>query len=248
MLYYWTIFLVILAIQFFFFLIAMKRKTDKVTDLAYWSTFALVAFWLLITHEYSLPTLLLSLLVIAWWVRLAWYLFMRILAIGKDARFDWIREDVKSFAKFWTLQAVMIFILILPVLIVFTQSWLQSDWMLRVWVLIWFAGLIIEWIADWQKFVFKRENPHHRVDSWLRSKAQHPNYFGELLVRRWLFFACLPYLSWIQYLAIISPLGITWLLLFATWIPPLKKQRKKKYGDQKEFQNWLDKTNLLIPW
>lgn len=231
-----------------FAMIAIVWKTDKVTDLSYGLTFVVCALWLLIRVWDWMVDMLLALVVMVRWARLAGYLFVRILAIGKDKRFDGIREQRRSFIKFWILQAIVIFLLLLPVIVVMNQSGLTINILTTVGLLVAFWWVLIETLADWQKFTFKRQNPHTRMRTWLWSKARHPNYFGELLMWWGVYIACLPFLSAWAYLTIISPLSISIVLLFVTWIPPLEEQWEKKYGDKKEFQDWKKETNLLVPW
>ncbi len=239
--------LAIWIVQWIFFLIASFFKTDKVTDLAYGMTFAGIVTWLFFSYWSSSVHWLLFLLVCIWWVRLAWYLFLRIIVMKKDDRFDWIRENKKSFGKFWLLQWVTIFLLLLPVIMIYTKNNLWLHRITIVWWMIWFSWILIETLADRQKFNFKRQNPTYRVDTWLRSKSRHPNYFGEMLVWWGVFIVCVPYLWWYEYVSIISPFMITWILLFVTWIPPLEAEWERKYGEIAEFQEWKNKTNQLFP-
>jgi len=238
---------IILLIQLVFAAIAIVLKTDKVTDLSYGLTFVICVRWLFLNHGDSLLDFNLLILISLRWVRLAGYLFLRIMAIGKDKRFDRIREKPGSFVKFWILQAAIIILLLLPTVVVMPKDGVGFSLVSMVWVLVVLWGLLIESVADWQKYSFKRQNPTHWVNTWLWKKARHPNYFGEMLVRWGLFLVCLPVLSWWEYLTVISPLALTRILLFITWIPPLEKQREKKYGDQKEFQDWKESTNVLFP-
>lgn len=245
---YLRILLAIILIQWLFFCFANYFKTDKVTDLAYWMTFAGIALWLLFFKAQTDFHVLLSLIVMIRWVRLAGYLFIRILAIWKDERFDQMRQKTRSFMKFRILQTIAIFVLLLPVVQVYTKSVLPIGMVTIIWALIAVIWIIIESIADQQKFAFKRQNPTKRINVWLRKKARHPNYFGEILVRRGIFLMCVPFLSWREYISIISPISITCLLLFVSGVPLLKVQWDKKYGDDKEYQEWKEDTNLLWPF
>jgi steroid 5-alpha reductase family enzyme len=95
------------AIQIGFFLLAATFKTDKVTDLSYSLTFITLALLLLFTNQMFFTTqVIIALLIVIWGIRLAVYLFSRILNIGRDSRFDDIRDNFLKFAGFWTLQAV----------------------------------------------------------------------------------------------------------------------------------------------
>ncbi len=85
------------------------------TDLSYSLTFIILALLLLFTNQTFFTTqIIIALLITIWGIRLAAYLFSRILKIGKDSRFDGIREDFWKFAGFWTLQAVSVVIIMLP--------------------------------------------------------------------------------------------------------------------------------------
>jgi len=96
-------------------MLATNFKTDKMTDLSYSLTFIILALLLLFTNQTFFTTqIIIALLITIWGIRLAAYLFSRILKIGKDSRFDGIREDFLKLAGFWTLQAVSIWIILLP--------------------------------------------------------------------------------------------------------------------------------------
>ena len=97
-------FLVIFGLQVAFFIVAAAAKTDKVTDISYGLTFGVVAWLLCLSNPVaSTVQLVLTLCVSLWSLRLALYLFIRILGMGRDRRFDGIREGFWSFAKFWIL-------------------------------------------------------------------------------------------------------------------------------------------------
>ena len=46
---------------------------------------------------------------------------------------------------------------------------------------------------------------------------------------------------------IIGPIHITILLRFVTGVPPLEKRHDQKYGQQQEYQQYKEETNLLVP-
>lgn len=243
-------FLVILGLQVFFFLIASSFKTDKVTDLAYGISFFIALWLVLLSSEYSLAKLLIILAVTIWGVRLAVYLFIRILKIGRDKRFDDRRDNIWEFAKFWILQTISIWTILLPYTWFVNQPAMEIKPLVYIGLIIWAVGLSIEAVADQQKFHFKNnpENKGKWVDVGLWKYSRHPNYFGEVLCWVGLFTAVFPYLSGLKYLFIISPLYITLLLLFVSGIPPLEKRYEEKYGDNRKYQQYKSSTSLLIPW
>jgi steroid 5-alpha reductase family enzyme len=243
-------FLVILGLQVLFFIIAASFRTDKVTDLAYGISFFITLWLIFLSAPYSLTKLLIVIAVTLWGLRLASYLFIRILKIGRDKRFDDRRDNFWEFAKFWVLQAISIWIILLPYIWLINQPAMEIKPLFYVGLIIWAVGLAIEAVADQQKFRFKNnpENKGRWTNIGLWKYSRHPNYFGEILCWLGLFIAVFPYLSGLKYLFIISPIYITSLLLFVSGIPPLEKRYDEKYGDNRKYQQYKSSTSLLIPW
>lgn len=245
----WGSFLAIFGIQIVFFLIAAFFRTDKVIDLAYGTTFALVALfrWLQLPDPHLVQTGVMLAVAIRW-VRLSGYLFMRIVYMGKDERFDGRREHWWSFAQFWLLQTITIWIVLLPVLLIMHPvSWWWAGPTYWIGVLFRGVGVCIESIADRQKFTAKRKDPDRWVESGLWKWARHPNYFGEMLVWRWVFAMCTELFFDRYRISIMSPLFIMWLLLYVSGVPLLEAQWEKKYGEQLDYQDYKRRTHLLVP-
>lgn len=241
-----------LLIQTGFFFGASLQKTDKFTDLSYGLTFVVISFltwWVNSSPTFS-QTLLLT-MVTFWGIRLAIFLFIRVIYTKKDKRFDGVRESFWLFARFWLLQGLSVPIILLPSLLVLSSKLnLTFGWWQVIGTTIFGGGFIIETLADWQKFVFKN-NPKNKgqwTDVGLWSLARHPNYFGEMAVWWGIFVYALPYLSGWQYLSIIGPAYITSLLLFVSGIPPLEKSYQKRFGQNKDYQSYRRRTNLLVPF
>jgi steroid 5-alpha reductase family enzyme len=241
--------LAIVLLQFFCAVVAIRYRTDKLTDLAYWWTFFLVIWWLYVrwSTQHLIQTLLL-ILVSLWSVRLALYLFLRVLAVGKDKRFDGIREQKHSFAKFRILQTVVIFLLFVPLIWSMWSDHIGSSWYTWVGVFIVCCGIVLETIADRQKFRFKQQYPTRWCSVWVWSKIQYPNYLGEILVWVGMYMVCVYLLQWAQVvLWLISPFTIIWLLVFITGIPPLEQAHKKQRGTEQEWKTYTENTPKLIP-
>lgn len=237
-----------IGIQVIFFTFAAYFKTDKVTDLSYGLTFVIVALYLVITQQHSLFHIILASMVVLWGIRLASYLFIRILKMKKDDRFDGIRENFWSFAKFWTLQGISIWIILLPT-IIGMQKEAKVSMIAILGIIIWLVGLVVETIADWQKYAFKndRKTKNKWTDIGLWKYARHPNYFGELLVWWGIFVYVSSSLQGVEFLTIVGPLVISALLLFVTGIPTVASRLEKKHGNNKEFKAYKKNTRLLIP-
>jgi steroid 5-alpha reductase family enzyme len=239
-----------LVVQAVFFAFAATLKTDKVTDLSYALTFVLIAVALFVRSGIDgAAPLVLAGMVVAWGVRLASYLLYRIWSIGRDERFDGIREDFWRFFKFWFFQGLAVWVIMFPVTLWFSRPGPWTAWM-ALGAAIWFVGLVIETIADQQKFAFKR-TPEGRgkwTDTGLWRYSRHPNYFGELLCWWGVFVFAAPGLGAWGLLALVGPLAITGILLFATGIPTLDASARKKWGDDPAYQAYRARTRLLVPW
>jgi steroid 5-alpha reductase family enzyme len=172
-----------LLIQAVFFAFAATFRTDKVTDLSYGLTFVIIAGLLLARGQAGDPAqLALAMMVVLWGLRLAGYLFYRIIRIGRDARFDGIRERFWPFFKFWLGQGIAVWVIMLPVTIWFAEPGEWTPWM-SLGGTIWATGLVIETVADVQKFAAKNRpgGGNRWMTTGLWKYSRHPNYFGELL-------------------------------------------------------------------
>lgn len=255
-----------LIIQVGFFIWAAWQKSDQVTDLSYGLSFVILAIYLAsLKPIFNLQALIIT-MVILWGLRLGSYLFYRILVIKTDRRFDGIRENFWQFGKFWLLQGLSIWIILLPAI-----SALEIDinrvvppgidpwetfrpaplpWLVVIGICLWLGGWILETLADWQKFQFKikPENKHNWIGSGVWSWSRHPNYFGEMLCWWGIFICVAPGLIGWQWLVILGPIYITSLLLFGTGLPTLEKHYDQIYADNADYQKYKAKTSILIPW
>ena len=96
-------------------------------------------------------------MILFWALRLGIFLFIRIKKIKKDRRFDGIRENFFKFFKFWFLQGITVWIILLPSLMFFNS---ETKISLFSWIgfAIWFIGLTIETFSDLQKYQFNKDN------------------------------------------------------------------------------------------
>jgi len=251
--------LVTVAMQLTFFFIAASFKFDKVTDFAGGSNFVLLA-WLtyLINGTFYWRQTMVTLAVTAWGARLSGYLLYRILKIGKDDRFDGTREDFCKFLAFWVYQMFWVWTVSLPVTFLNTTAANPGlDARDVAGAAMFVAGLLVEAVADQQKFSFK-STPGNRgkycdTGSW--SWSRHPNYFGEILLWWGLFTVSSSVFNAAKadsdgawgYATIAGPIFTTLILLFVSGIPPLEASYDEKYGTQVAYQQWKARTSCLVP-
>mmetsp|Transcript_19976 Transcript_19976/g.47579 ORF Transcript_19976/g.47579 Transcript_19976/m.47579 type:complete len:305 (-) Transcript_19976:79-993(-) len=239
--------------QLAFFIVAACFKFDKVTDFAGGTNFVLLAILTLVLGgTYYLRQMLVSFAIVFWGVRLSAYLLIRILKTGKDERFDSMDRGFSlSFAAFWVGQAVWVFVVSLPVILV--NSSCDHNPTVGVTELIGLflfgAGLLLEAVADQQKFEFRERDENKgkfcNVGTWAWSR--HPNYAGEILLWWGIFIACTPVFRPWMWVAILSPLLVSLLILFVSGLPILEKSANKRYGGSSEYKEYREQTSILLP-
>lgn len=249
--YFLTALFISFLVQVAFFVVAASLKSDKVTDLAYGFGFITLAGWGLARNgNYFNYQILVFVMVLAWGLRLAGYLFIRILKTGRDKRFDGIRENFVKFAKFWTLQALAVWVISLPTLYVLSlEKIFEFSGLMTAGLMIWGIGLVVETVADGQKFVFKNDpkNGGKWIESGVWKYSRHPNYFGEMLVWWGIFVLTMPLQNGWSLLTIVGPVFITYLLLFVSGVPTLEKKYDERYRNNKKYQEYKKRTSLIIP-
>ena len=163
-----------------------------------------------------------------------------------------MRSNFKAFGRFWVLQAVTVWVVMLPVVLTLfkaNESALFGK-LSAIGVLVWALGLSIETVADLQKFEFSAEpkNAGKWIETGLWQYARHPNYFGEILVWIGVYIFTLSVLSgWEVIIAAVSPLFITVLLLKVSGVPILEKSADKRWGKQPAYQAYKKRTNVIVP-
>ncbi len=245
---FWGLFLAIL-LQCILFIPAYYFRTDKLTDFAYGLTFIFIGLFYLFFNETSFLKFVMTFIIITWALRLSIYLIIRIKKIGRDTRFDEIRKNPIKFGKFWLFQGILAWIIMLPAVLFLQSEFIDFNFLVILGLFIWLVGMLIESIADYQKFKFKNhdKNKGKWIDSGLWKYSRHPNYFGEMLI--WVgvyIFAFSSISNWL--IALISPISIILILRYVSGIPPLEKRYAERYKNNKDYWKYVKTTNLLIPW
>lgn len=239
-----------LLINAVLFVIAFKLQSDKLTDISYALSFlALDVIAFLYARHRTAFSWVLLLLVALWGVRIGGFLLYRVLSVGKDRRFDGMRESPVRFGKFWLGQALTAWVLMLPVTI---AQYRGGELGLAVYagICLWAIGLVVEALADYQKFAFKRD-PSNR-DKWIQQGiwrySRHPNYFGEILVWTGIYVYTFTALQGLEkILGLASPLLIAAVLLFVSGVPILEKSADARWGRLKAYRVYKAHTRLLLP-
>ena len=188
--------------------------------------------------------------VIVWAARLGPFLFRRIQKAGEDRRFRKIKLSTPRFLVTWTLQGTWVFLTAGAALAaIMTSNTAPLGTVFYVGAAIWVVGFAVEVIADNQKTAFKADpaNKNKFITTGIWARAQHPNYFGEILLWAGVAVMALPSLSGSAMIFLISPVFVAVLLTRISGVPLLRKTAGARWGDDPEYQAYLKNTPLIIP-
>ena len=243
--------ILIFIIQWFVFIPSFINRTEHFFDLTGSLTFiSTVLFTLMVIPEIYLRDVVIALLVIIWAVRLGSFLFLRVRKDGGDGRFDIMKTKFWWFLMTWNIQGMWVFLSLAAGLAAMTSNQkLEADIFLLIGLVIWITGFAIEVIADTQKSKFRSypENKDKFISSGIWSWSRHPNYFGEILLWIGITIIALPVLQGWQFITLISPIFIIFLLTQVSGVRLLELRGKKKWGDNEEYQRYIQSTSVLIP-
>ena len=235
----------------FSFLVSVIFKTDLFFDFIGSGTFFLIVFWSLISSpNIDSNKIIISLLILLWSLRLGYFLTSRRVSHGKDKRLMKIFNSPGGTFMAWNIQGFWIFCCLLSSLnSIYSENIFKFGLLQWSGLLLWIIGFLIEVISDEQKKVFNKINTNksHFISSGLWSISRHPNYLGEIILWLGIFIISFTYLENWSYLSVISPISIIIILRFVSGVPQLEKNAIKKWGDNKEYKKYKDKTPVLFP-
>lgn len=238
-----------ITIQLLAFLPAFLWQTEHYYDLTGSLTYALVVVLALSMSDMHTRGALLTLLVIIWCLRLGSHLFRRVRLHGKDGRFDEIKKDWGRYLIAWVVQGLWVFLTLLAALIAITDA--EAGY-LDAWAMagasLWLIGFTLEVMADRQKAAFKAD-PRQRgrfIQTGLWAWSRHPNYFGEVMLWSGVCLIALPAFEGWQWLGLISPLFVTWLLLRVSGVPILERRADEQWGGTAEYERYKANTPVLL--
>jgi steroid 5-alpha reductase family enzyme len=241
----------VFLIQWLAFIPAYFLQTEKFFDLTGSITYiSVITIVVIFSKGADGRSILLSALVVIWAIRLGTFLFGRIKKAGKDDRFDEIKPSFIRFLNVWTIQGLWVtFTMAAALVAITTTTRKELDLFAILGFLIWIFGFAIEVMADSQKSRFSA-NPDNKgkfIQTGLWSRSRHPNYFGEIMI--WIGVAVIasPVFQGWQWIALISPVFVTFLLTRVSGVPLLENKADKKWGGQEDYESYKKRTPVLIP-
>ena len=202
-------------------------------------------------HQASIRATIVAIFVSIWTLRLGVFLYKRIVKSGEDKRFREIKKSLPKFLMTWTLSALWVFLTTVNAITIIAlnpQEPLGVFFLLGA--ILWVLGFAFEAVADRQKKAFSElpENRDKFITQGLWSISRHPNYFGEIVLWTGIAIISLPLLSGWQFVTLISPVFVFLLLTKISGLPFLEDKAEKKWGHDKGYVEYKNKTPILIPF
>lgn len=243
--------LVIFIYFLLFFLLGTAIKNNSIVDMAWGIGFVIIAIYSLVrTGNYGVVSLVTTLLVTLWGGRLFYHIMKRNLGKPEDFRYaNWRKEwgkyvVIRAFFQVYMLQGVFMFIIAFPVVLIHEMAGVALNAMTVLGIAVWCFGYYFEVVGDAQLAAFKKnpENKGKLMTTGLWAYTRHPNYFGEATMWWGIFIIALS--SGVTWLAVLSPVVITYLLVFVSGVPMLEKAMVSRPG----FDTYSKRTNKFLPW
>lgn len=235
-----------------FYLIALLRKDNSIADIAWGIGFIVIAVLnLMLAEQVHFRQWIVTGLVSIWGMRLALHIYLRSKGKPEDFRYAEMRKrwgqraSLKSFNHVFMFQGLLLLLIAYPIIMVNANTKPGVTFFDLIGILLGTIGFLFEVIADvqLQNFIRNEKTPANPIMArGLWKYSRHPNYFGEALVWWGIFSIVLSIPN--GWLAIFSPVIITFLLLKVSGVPLLEK----KYQNYPAYQEYASRTSVFIPW
>ena len=233
------------------FCLALIKKDNSIVDVAWGLGFigvTLLTFFL--KEGWTTRQLIVSVMIFSWGTRLALHIAIRKRGKGEDFRYAKWRQDwgrwfvLRSYFQIYMLQGVFLLIIALPILLINLSQKEDLTVVDLLGIGVWCIGFFFEAAGDYELQQFKKrpENKGRIITTGLWKYTRHPNYFGEVVMWWGIFLIALSVQN--GWIAVLSPLTISFLLLRVSGVTMLEK----KYQGNSEFEAYAKRTNAFFPW
>lgn len=229
--------------------IGIRIGRHNVVDVSWGAGFVVIAAVSAILGTGDLWRRLLLLAVVAiWGLRLAWHMAVRSRGKGEDPRYEKLLEKgggnrtLYAIRKIYVTQGISLWFVSLPVQVASMSSG-GFGVLVVLGVLLWFAGVAFEAVGDRQMAEFKSDpgSYGHIMDQGLWAWTRHPNYFGDACV--WWGIFLIAASVWPGMLTILSPIAMTYFLVFATGARLLERHMAHRPG----YREYQERTSYFLP-
>ena len=231
----------------FVFIFSLILKNASVYD-PYWSVQPIVIVLALgIEKGFNLVSLLLSLVVLIWGIRLTtnWaYTFHSF--EYEDWRYRMLREKTKVFYPLINLLGIhmfptlVVYLCVLPIVFTFEYA-CTLNVVTIIGLVISIFAFSIQGIADIQMHKFRKKKSKGLIREGLWKYSRHPNYLGEILMWWGVGIAVVSVLPQMFFL-LIGAIVNTLMFLFVS-IPMADKRQSRKEG----YEQYKEETRMLLP-
>lgn len=194
-------------------------------------------------HQHDVRVWLLLALVTIWGGRLALHIARRSHGAGEDPRYEELMSKGTGglVRKVLLPQGLAIWFVSLPIQVT-VVSVDHVTWVLVLGVVLWAVGLAFESIGDAQLAAYKKDPDRGPVmDRGLWRYTRHPNYFGDACVWWGIYLVCAS--SRPGVFTILSPIAMTYFLVFATGARLLERTMMKRNG----YPEYAARTSMFFP-
>ncbi len=242
-------------IHWIVFIPSYLQKTEKFYDftgmIAYLSIIGFALYQKKqILGSIDFDSILVGILISVWTLRLGMFLFYRVFKVGEDDRFEAVKTSASRFFIWFTVSGLWVSLTSIAAMNILTTKIDHNNYyFVYLGALVWLFGFLFEVISDYQKMKFKNipDNKNKFIDTGLWSLSRHPNYFGEIILWIGVFIITLPSISGIDYVTIISPIFVYFLLNKISGINLLEIKAQKRWGKLESYKEYRSKTPQLIP-
>lgn len=246
------------------FIISKVNDDYSIVDRFWGLGFVIIAGTLLVinivvTGSFPTEAVVITVFVALWGLRLSLHIHNRNKGKGEDYRYVEMRkkwgdkQNLNAYFRVFMSQMVLQYIIALPIIIINMESILVEDaalWQtILYWagIAIWLVGYYFQVAGDAQLKGFLRmpSNRGRIMSSGLWRYTRHPNYFGESAMWVGIGLFTIANTVWYGWFAFISPIVITYLLLFVSGVPLLEKKFDEEKGE--EWALYKKKTSKFFP-
>lgn len=188
-------------------------------------------------------TWLLVALVALWGGRLAWHIGRRSRGHGEDPRYVELMANGSGglVRKVLLPQGLAIWFVSLPIQVSAVGGGHVTP-VLVLGVVLFAIGLAFEWVGDAQLAAYKKDPDRGPVmDRGLWAYTRHPNYFGDACVWWGIWLVCAS--SWPGIFTVLSPIAMTYFLVFATGARLLERTMMQRPG----YPEYAARTSMFFP-
>jgi len=232
---------------------SLVRRDASLVDRVWGLAFVVLAwtYWLTGGVGTTRATLVLV-LVTVWGLRLSGFITWRNWGHGEDPRYAAMRAKrpdtfaTRSLASVFLLQAVLAWLISVPLLAATAVSGARLGWLDALGVLLWVVGFTFEALGDAQlsRFLADPANRGRVMDRGLWRFTRHPNYFGDTVVW-WAFLAFA--LSVGAWWALSGTLLMSYLIVKVSGVA-LTERRMGRSGSTREgYDEYVRRTNAFFP-